>query len=106
MTKKLFVGNLSFNATEEGLRTLFSQYGDVTSVTLINDRETGRARGFGFVEMENADAAIAALNEKDYEGKTLNVNVARERSARNDSSDFHNRNGGGGNRSNRQRRPW
>lgn len=82
MAKKLYVGNLSFNSTEEEIKALFSQYGEVTSVTLINDRETGRPRGFGFVEMENADEAIAQLNGKEFGGRALTVNEAREREDR------------------------
>ena len=93
MAQKLYVGNLSFNATEDGLRTLFSQYGEVIEVNLITDRNTGRARGFGFVQMENAEAAISALNETDFQGRTLTVNIARERSPRNDRGNFNNRNG-------------
>ena len=78
---KLYVGNLPFTATDEGVRTLFSAHGTVEKVSLINDRDTGRPRGFGFVEMSNADAAraIQALNGKDYEGRTLKVNEAQER---------------------------
>ncbi|MBN1577650.1 MAG: RNA-binding protein [Chitinispirillaceae bacterium] len=96
MAQKLYIGNLSFNATEEGLRTLFSQYGEVTSVSLMTDRDTGRPRGFGFVEMENAEAAIAALNEKEFEGRALKVDIARERAPRGDRGGFNNRGGGGG----------
>lgn len=78
---KLYVGNLPFTATDEGVRTLFSAHGTVEKVSLINDRDTGRPRGFGFVEMSNADAAraIQALNGKDYEGRALKVNEAQER---------------------------
>lgn len=82
MSKKLYVGNLSFNATEEEIKTLFAQFGEVKSVALIKDRNTGRARGFGFVEMENADAAIAGLNGKDVGGRAITVNEAREREDR------------------------
>ncbi len=77
---KLYVGNLSFNSTEDDVRDAFSAHGTVTSVNLIMDRETGRPRGFGFVEMENADAAIDALNGHQLEGRALNVNIAKERS--------------------------
>ncbi len=80
MAQKLYVGNLSFDATEDSVRDLFSQHGEVLSVALINDRETGRPRGFGFVEMENADEAIDALNGQDFGGRALNVNIAKERS--------------------------
>jgi RNA recognition motif-containing protein len=89
VSKKLYVGNLSFNSTEEEIKTMFGQFGEVTSVTIIKDRDTGRSRGFGFVEMENADAAIAQLNGKEFGGRTLTVNEARER---------EDRKGGGGGR--------
>jgi hypothetical protein len=79
--KRIYVGNLPFSASEEQLRALFAQYGNVHSVKLITDRETARPRGFGFVEMESAeaDAAIAALNEKAFNGRTLKINEARAR---------------------------
>ncbi|MDN5354767.1 MAG: hypothetical protein PWQ09_1523 [Candidatus Cloacimonadota bacterium] len=77
--KKLYVGNLPWKATEEDLTNLFSEYGEVTSARIITDRETGRSRGFGFVEMENAEEAINNLNETDFMGRTLRVNEARER---------------------------
>jgi RNA recognition motif-containing protein len=78
---KLYVGNLPFTATEEAVRALFAPHGSVDKVSLITDRETGRARGFGFVEMSNADAsrAIQALNGKDFEGRTLKINEAQDR---------------------------
>ena len=79
MAKKIYVGNLSFDTTEDKLRTLFAEHGEVTSVNIITDRETGRPRGFGFVEMEGADAAIAALDQKDFGGRNLTVNEARPR---------------------------
>jgi RNA recognition motif-containing protein len=82
VAKKLYVGNLSFSSTEDELKTLFSQFGDVTSVTIIKDRDTGRSRGFGFVEMENADTAAEQLNGKEYGGRPLTVNEARERESR------------------------
>jgi RNA recognition motif-containing protein len=77
---KMYVGNLSFDTTEESLRALFSQHGTVESAKLISDRDTGRPRGFGFVEMANADAARAmqALNGKEFEGRALKVNEAQE----------------------------
>lgn len=81
----IFVGNLSYTTTEDSLRRLFEQYGEVTSVRIINDRETGRSRGFGFVEMANDDearAAIAATNAKAVDGRTINVNEARPREER------------------------
>ena len=78
---KIYVGNLPFSATEDTVRTLFSQHGTVDSVALINDRDTGRPRGFGFVEMSNADAsrAMQALNGKDFDGRALKVNEAQDR---------------------------
>ena len=79
---KLYVGNLPFTATEDGVRTLFAAHGTVEKVSLINDRETGRPRGFGFVEMSNSDAsrAMQALNGKDYDGRSLKINEAQEKS--------------------------
>jgi RNA recognition motif-containing protein len=83
MSTKIYVGNLPFSATEDGIRELFSPYGAVESVTLIADRETGRLRGFGFVEMASgANEAIAALHEKDLEGRNLTVNQAKPREQR------------------------
>jgi cold-inducible RNA-binding protein len=79
MAQKLYVGNLPFSVTADDLQGLFSQHGEVHSVNLITDRDTGRPRGFGFVEMENAEAAIDALNGHEFEGRALTVNVARER---------------------------
>ena len=78
---KLFIGNLPFTATEASVRTLFAAHGTVESVALITDRDTGRPRGFGFVEVSSADAtrAIEALNGKDFEGRALKVNEAQER---------------------------
>jgi RNA recognition motif-containing protein len=77
---KLYVGNLSFDATEDSLRALFAQHGTVDSAKLISDRDTGRPRGFGFVEMSNADAAKAmqALNGKEFQGRSLRVNEAQD----------------------------
>jgi RNA recognition motif-containing protein len=77
----IYVGNLLFQATEEEVHDLFSQYGEVQSVKLISDRQTGRPRGFGFVEMDDdtAQEAIDKLNGTDFGGRTLKVNEARER---------------------------
>lgn len=78
--KNVFVGNLSFGATEDGVRSMFEAYGAVERVNLITDRDTGQARGFGFVEMTNgpdADRAIAELNGREVDGRALNVNEAR-----------------------------
>jgi RNA recognition motif-containing protein len=78
---KLYVGNLPFTATDEAVNALFSKHGTVEKVSLINDRDTGRPRGFGFVEMSNADAsrAMQALNGTDFEGRSLKVSEAQER---------------------------
>ena len=78
--KNIFVGNLDFNASEESVRSLFERYGAVNSARIMTDRETGRSRGFAFVEMENeneADQAIQALNGYTLDGRALNVNEAR-----------------------------
>jgi RNA recognition motif-containing protein len=84
MTKRIYVGNLPYTATEEEVQDLFSPHGEIVSVAMITDRETGRFRGFCFVEMEDAaaDAAIAALNELDMGGRPLRVNEARPREER------------------------
>lgn len=83
MTKKLYVGNLAFATTSDDLRDAFSEFGTVSSATVITDRETGRSRGFGFVEMEDgAEQAVEAMNGKDLGGRTLNVNEARPREDR------------------------
>ena len=78
---KIYVGNLPFSATEDSVRQLFAQYGTVESVSLINDRETGRPRGFGFVEMSKGDAAraIQSLNGQDMGGRPLKVNEAQDK---------------------------
>ena len=94
MAQKLYVGNLSFNVTEDQLRTLFAEFGEVVSATIITDSYSGRARGFGFVEMENHEAAISALNGKEFDGRPLTVNIARERSSKGDRGSFKNRNNG------------
>ena len=78
--KNIFVGNLDFAATDSSVRSMFEQYGTVDRVNLVTDRDTGRSRGFAFVEMsqtEEADRAIAALNGTNFEGRALNVNEAR-----------------------------
>ena len=98
--KNIFVGNLSFDATEGAVRSMFEEFGAVDRVNLVTDRETGRARGFGFVEMSNdaeGQKAIASLNGRDLDGRALNVNEARPK---------ENRDGGGnrGNGGGRQRR--
>ena len=84
---KLFVGNISFNATEDGLRSLFARYGNVERVTILKDRNSGESRGFGFVEMSDDGAgrkAIDALNRTDFLGRKLNVNEARPKEDRGD----------------------
>jgi RNA recognition motif-containing protein len=91
----IYVGNLSFDVDDEGLKSLFTEFGEVTSARVITDRETGRPRGFGFVEMPTqaeAEEAIKALNGKESNGRTLNVNEARPK------SDRGGRGGGGGGR--------
>jgi cold-inducible RNA-binding protein len=87
MSKKIYVGNLSYNSTEDQLRGLFAQYGTVSSVNVVMDRDTGRPRGFGFVEMETGgDEAIRSLNNHELDGRSLNVNEARPREPRKASS--------------------
>ena len=80
----IYVGNLSYRATEDEVRELFEQYGNVSRVNLITDRDSGRARGFGFVEMERegGNAAIAALDGQDFQGRNLRINEARPREER------------------------
>ena len=83
--KNIFVGNLSFNTNEDELRQLFEGYGQVDRVSILTDRETGRSRGFGFVEMnsnEDGEKAIAALNGSQIGGRTINVNEARPKAER------------------------
>jgi len=84
MTKSLYVGNLPWSATEEEVRSLFATHGNVSSVKLVSDRETGRARGFGFVEMDDADAAgaVEALDGTSFGGRTLRVNEAQPKAPR------------------------
>ena len=81
---KLYVGNLPFGATESEISELFAQFGTVVNVTLISDRETGRPRGFGFVEIDDdaGQSAMSALDGTDFGGRALKVNEARERQAR------------------------
>jgi RNA recognition motif-containing protein len=90
MRKNLYVGNLPYDTTADDLREAFSQFGTVSRSQVISDRETGRSRGFGFVEMEDgADTAIESMNGKDFQGRRLTVNEAKSRSDA----------GGGGSRS-------
>ena len=97
MSNKLFVGNLSFNTTENDLQDAFAAFGTVTEANLMMDRETGRARGFGFITMstpEEAQKAIEGLNGKSIDGRALTVNVAKPREERSGGGG-----GGGGRRS-------
>jgi len=102
--KNIFVGNLNFGATEAEVRSLFEAYGSVDRVSIVTDRDTGQARGFGFVEMSNnaeAERAIAALNGHDLDGRALNVNEARPKTERGfggGGGGGGGRGGGGGNR--------
>jgi RNA recognition motif-containing protein len=95
LSKKVYVGNLSFNATEAGVSEMMAEYGKVDSMAWITDRDSGRFRGFCFVEMEEsaANAAIKALNDKDLDGRMLRVNEARPREDRGGNGG---RQGGGG----------
>lgn len=96
--KNIFVGNLSFSSTEESIRSMFERYGAVNSARIMTDRDTGRSRGFAFVEMENeteADQAISALNGSTVEGRAINVNEARPKPDRGFGGGGA---GGGGNR--------
>ena len=96
---KLYVGNLSYNTTSSDLEQLFSQHGAVQSAEIISDRDTGRSKGFGFVQMgsdQEAQAAIDALNGQNVDGRNLTVNVAKPREDRPRKGGFGGRSGGGG----------
>jgi RNA recognition motif-containing protein len=96
--KNIFVGNLSFGATEDAVRSLFEAYGTIDRVSIVTDRDTGQARGFGFVEMANdaeGDRAISELNGRDLDGRAINVNEARPKADRGNGGG-----GGGGQRRN------
>ncbi len=83
MSTNIYVGNLTFDMSNDELKTLFTEYGEVTSANVITDRDSGRSRGFGFVEMATKDAAesaISSLNGKDHGGRQLTVNIAKPRS--------------------------
>jgi RNA recognition motif-containing protein len=104
--KNIFVGNLSFGATEDAVRTMFEAYGAVDRVNVVTDRETGRARGFGFVEMSvdaEAERAIAALNGRDLDGRALNINEAKPKEQRSGGGGggFRGNSGGGGRQNSR-----
>jgi RNA recognition motif-containing protein len=91
VSKKIYVGNLSYNTGEENLADLFAQYGTVNSAKIIFDRETNRSKGFGFIEMEEAEAAEAAiseLNNSEFDGRNLRVNEAVERERRPRNNDY------------------
>ncbi|MBK8012770.1 MAG: RNA-binding protein [Deltaproteobacteria bacterium] len=99
MQKKLYVGNLAFSTTEDDLRDAFEEHGEVVSVRLVTDRDTGRPRGFAFVEMgtaEGAEAAITAMNETVFGGRTIQVNEARPRNDRGGGGGGFGGGGGGG----------
>lgn len=99
--KNIFVGNLNFNTSEDELRQMFEAHGQVDRVSIMTDRETGRSRGFGFVEMTNAEEAeraIAALNGTQLGGRTLNVNEARPKPERSGGGGGRDRERGGGGR--------
>lgn len=100
----LYISNLSYNISDENLRLLFADYGEITSAKVIMDRETGRSRGFGFVELsddELAKKAIEELNQASYDGKVINITEARPREDRGDRGGRFNNNRGGGYGSNR-----
>lgn len=100
----IFVGNLSYSATEDAIRALFSEFGTVDRVSIVTDRDTGQPRGFAFVEMSGsaeASRAIQELNGRELEGRALNVNEARPKAERAGGGGYGNRGGGGGRRNNR-----
>jgi len=105
--KNIFVGNLSFNTNEDELRQAFESYGQVERVSILTDRDTGRSRGFGFVEMnsdEDGEKAIAALNGSQIGGRTINVNEARPKAERGGGGGFGGGGGGGRGRGDRDGR--
>ena len=96
--KNIFVGNLSFDATESAVRAMFEEFGTVNRVNLVTDRDTGKARGFGFVEMSNdseGNKAIAAINGRNMDGRALNVNEAKPKENRGGGGGYRGGNGGG-----------
>lgn len=112
--KNIFVGNLSFNTNEDELRQIFEGYGQVDRVSIMTDRDTGRSRGFGFVEMtsnDDGEKAIAGLNGSQLGGRTINVNEARPKAERGSGGGFgggrgHGDRGDRGNRGGRERARW
>ena len=98
MSKKLFVGGLSWDTTNDGLRNAFSKFGEIAEATVINDRDTGRSRGFGFVTFvtdESAAAAISEMNETELDGRTIKVNEAEDKGFRPGGGGRGPRGGGG-----------
>ena len=109
MTRKIFVGGLSWNTTEDSLRQVFEQFGSIDEIKIITDRETGRSRGFGFVTFAESEAATTAISEMDgteLDGRTIKVNVAEERRPRGEgrySGGDYSRDGGGRHKGKRNR---
>lgn len=104
--KNIFVGNLDFSATDSSVRSLFEPFGQIDRVNVVTDRDTGRSRGFAFVEMADsaqADQAIAALNGADHDGRALNVNEARPKTSGGGGGGGYNSRGGGGGKGQRSR---
>jgi cold-inducible RNA-binding protein len=107
--KNIFVGNLDFSATDSSLRSLFEPYGNVERVNVVTDRDTGRSRGFAFVEMTDAaqaDAAIAALNGANLDGRALNINEAKPKTTGGGGGGGFSRGGGGVGGGRQQRSRW
>jgi cold-inducible RNA-binding protein len=107
--KNIFVGNLDFSATDSSLRSLFEPYGNVERVNVVTDRDTGRSRGFAFVEMTDAaqaDAAIAALNGANLDGRALNINEAKPKTTGGGGGGGGFSRGGGGGGGRQQRSRW
>lgn len=99
MGKRLYVGNLAYSVTNDSLEQLFAEFGTVVSAQVIQDRDTGRSKGFGFVEMQDDNAgqkAIAALNEKEHDGRALTVNEAKPRESSGGGGRGYGGGGGGG----------
>jgi len=108
MSKKLFVGGLSWGTDDQGLREAFEQFGEVIDAKVITDRETGRSRGFGFVEMatdEQGRAACEQLNQRDFEGRRLTVNEARPQERHGGGGGYSGQRGGGGGGGRQRRDP-